>query len=262
MRCQVISLAVLFAVAAAMVLPHDAAAAGKKTVLVFSRTKGFRHGASIKEANPILKEIAAELGYNCVISEDPAMFDPDTVKRWDCIIFNNTTGNIFPEAERRKAFMDRIKAGAGFMGFHAATDCFYSFPEYGKMIGGCFDGHPWNQVVTARIEEPNHPLMRPFQGTKWNVKDEIYQFKSYDRSAVRVLISIYPKSVEINRGKRKDHDYALCWIRKWGDGRVFYSAHGHYGAVFKMPKFREHVKVAMKWACGDMDVDTTPGKVK
>ncbi len=254
----------VFVGALAFVLTASAAleAAQTKTVLVYSRTRGFRHGDAIKKGNPILKRLAEELGYQCVVSEDPAVFDPQNAKKWDLIIFNNCTGRMnFTEPERLEAFMSRIEDdGAGFMGFHAATDCFYDWPEYGEMINGYFAGHPWNQVVHTRIEDPDHPLMKPFGKGPFVIKDEIYQFRNYKRSRVRVLMSIDPRSVDISRGGRPDRDYAMCWIRTWGKGRVYYNAHGHYGHVFENKTFQEHLKLAMRWAIGDMEADTTPSK--
>lgn len=237
-------------------------AAQTKTVLVYSRTKGFRHGDAIEKGNPILKRIAEELGYQCVVSEDPAVFDPQNARKWNLIIFNNTTGRMnFSEPQRLKALMDRIKVdGAGFMGFHSATDCFYDWPEYGQMLNAYFAGHPWNQVVHTRVEDPDHPLMKPFGKGPFVVKDEIYQFRNYKRSNVRVLMSIDPRSVDISRGRRPDRDYAMCWVRTWGKGRVYYNAHGHYGHVFENKTFQQHIKLAMQWAIGDIDVDTTPSK--
>ncbi len=235
--------------------------AGQKTVLIYGKTLGFRHKAAIEKGSPILKQLAEGLGYKAVISEDPAVFDPARVKEWDLIIYNNCTGRLNPEKEeRRKALMDRIKGGAGFMGFHAATDCNYNWPEYGEMINGYFSGHPWNQQVRSKIEDPEHPLMKPFGGKPFTIRDEIYQFRNYRRSAVRILMSIDNSSVPIARGKRKDRDYAICWIRPWGKGRVYYNAHGHYAHIFEDKTFQEHVKLAMQWAIGDIEVDTTPSK--
>ncbi len=245
---------------AAVLLAADAQA-GQKTVLIYGKTMGFRHKDSIDKGSPILKQIAEGLGHKAVISEDPAVFDADKVGQWDLIVYNNCTGRLNPEKEeQRKALMQRIKDGAGFMGFHAATDCNSNWPEYGEMINGYFSGHPWNQEVRSKIEDPEHPLMKPFGGKPFVIKDEIYQFRNYTRSAVRILMSIDNSSVPIARGKRKDRDYAICWIRPWGKGRVYYNAHGHHAGVFENQLFQQHVKLAMQWAVGDIDADTTPSK--
>jgi len=236
------------------------AAGEKKNVLIFGMTKGFRHKDAIAKGSPIMKQIAESLGHNAVVSEDLDLLSPENIRKWDLIIFNNTTGTLFKDPQWRKAFMDHIKGGAGFMGFHAATDCFYDWPEYGEMLNGWFSGHPWHQLVRDRIEDPDHPLMKPFGKGPFEIRDEIYQFRNYKRSAVRVLMSIDNSSVDVSRGKRKDRDYAICWIRPWGKGRVFYNAHGHGANVFENKTFQEHIRLAMQWAIGDIEVDTTPSK--
>ena len=58
-------------------LAASGAEAGQKTVLLYGKTFGFRHGDAIDKGSPILKTIAEGLGYKAVISEDPAVFDPD-----------------------------------------------------------------------------------------------------------------------------------------------------------------------------------------
>ncbi|MBM4037293.1 MAG: ThuA domain-containing protein [Planctomycetes bacterium] len=237
-----------------------ALAAEKKGVLIFGLTKGFRHGDAIEKGSPIMKAIAEGLGYNAVVSEDVKLLSPESIKQWHLIVFNNTTGTLFKEPEWRTAFMEHIKAGAGYMGFHAAADCFYDWPEYGEMINGWFNGHPWSQKVRTRIEDSEHPLMKPFGGKPFEIGDEIYQYRNYERGKARILMSLDLSSVDASRGGRKDRDYAMCWIRRWGKGRMFYQSHGHGANVFEDKTFQEHVKLAMQWAIGDIEVDTTPSK--
>ena len=261
------------------------AGAAEKKVLIFGNTLGFRHGDAIVEGSPILEQIAKGLGYAPVVSEDPAMLDPDKIKEWDLLIFNNTTGDPTAERkllreevdkegkkkpvyqtiahpERRKALIERVKEGAGWIGIHAAADSLYDFPEFNQMVNGWFSGHPWSGKVEVTIEEPDHPLMKPFGKGPWKVSDEIYQFRNYDRSKARVLMSIYRRSVDVIRGGRKDRDYATCWISLFGKGRVMYQAHGHGANVFKMPEYQEHMKLAMQWAVGDLEVPVEPSKVE
>ncbi|NQT88869.1 ThuA domain-containing protein, partial [bacterium] len=120
------------------------------------------------------------------------------------------------------------------------------------------DGKPWNQEVRINIEEPDHPLLRPFKGEPFAVREEIFKFRDYDRTSARILMSLNDGGIDIQRGGRDDRDYATCWIRNWGDGRVYYSVHGHHAEVFEKTNFQEHVKLSMQWAIGDLQVDTAP----
>ena len=45
--------------------------------------------------------------------------------------------------------------GKGFIGIHSATITFTDWPEYGDMIGGYFDEHPWGTFdAPIVVEDP------------------------------------------------------------------------------------------------------------
>ena len=58
------------------------------------------------------------------------------------------------------------------------------------MVGGNFDGHPWGHQGTYCIcnEDPKHPIVSGIFGSKqsFNLNDELYQYKDFDRKKVRV----------------------------------------------------------------------------
>ena len=56
---------------------------------------------------------------------------------------------------------------------HSATDTFYQWPEYQKIIGGYFDQHPWHQAVVVEVADRDNPLVA-FLGETIAVTDEIY----------------------------------------------------------------------------------------
>ena len=50
--------------------------------------------------------------------------------------------------------------------------------------------------------------------------DEIYQYKNYDRSKLRILIGL--DSLKIDKiGNSKTKDYPVFWVRSYGKGRDF-----------------------------------------
>ena len=142
-----------------------------------------------------------------------------------------------------------------------------TWPEFNKMLGGFFKFH-WNdgQVITVKVDEPNHPLNAPFKGQPpLVVVDETYTFgrETYSRQNLRVLTSVdYAKMSAEDKAKeqfpRSDGDYALSWIRREGKGRVFYEAHGHNEKVYAIKPLLAHVLYGMQYVLGDLPADDSP----
>lgn len=160
-----------------------------------------------------------------------------------------TTGSLPLTANARQGLFDFVRAGHGFIGVHSATDTWYDVPKYGEMLGAYFDGHPWHQRVRVIVEDPTHPSTRHL-GRAFEITDEIYQFRSWSRGRVHVLLTLAPHSVDISKGKRPDRDYALAWTRQYGRGRVFYTALGHRQEVWADERFRQHLLEGIRWAMG------------
>ena len=119
------------------------------------------------------------------------------------------------------------------------------------MIGGYFDGHPWHEEVTVRVEGPRHPSTTHLPGS-FPITDEIYQFRNWSRDRVQVLLSLDPASVDLKADgvKRTDRDFALAWTRRYGAGRVFYTALGHRAEVWNDDRFQRHLLGGLQWAMG------------
>jgi len=64
------------------------------------------------------------------------------------------------------------------------------------------------------------------------------------------------KAKETN--KRTDGDYALSYIRREGQGRVFYEAHGHDESVYAIKPILEHMLAGIQYALGDLKADDSP----
>ena len=142
------------------------------------------------------------------------------------------------------------------------------WPEFNKMIGGYFKFH-WNdpQHITVKIDDPKSPLTAMFHGQEFEINDETYTFAqdSFSRDNVHVLTSIdYAKMSDEDKAKeppataRTDHDYALSWIRREGQGRVFYEAHGHNEKIYAIKPMLEHLVAGIQYALGDLKADDTP----
>lgn len=265
-------------------LPKEARVKPKqpRKVLIFNRCTGFVHSAIPIGARAI-KTLGRTTGaFEAEITDNPAVFDAGRLREFDAIVFNNSTGDwllydkeawkkMSPEEQkeakivadrRRKNILEFVESGRGIVGVHAATDSQYDWPEFGRLIGGYFDGHPWNEKVTVKIDDPEHPLCKVFAGKSFTVKDEIYQFRDpYSRKASRVLLSIDPAGTDMNKGKkmkRTDGDYAVAWVRQAGKGRVFYNSLGHVHDVFCNPLILAFYLDGIQYALGDLEADATP----
>src|SRR5262245_23162932 len=230
----------------------DAQPAKSKRILVVTLTKGFRHD-SIPVAQEILRQFADKQGWEMDFAETDRDLSqnitPEALKRIDLIIFANTTGELPIADANKKALMEWLRAGHGFVGMHAATDTLYQWEDYGKMIGGYFDGHPWFQKARLKIEDPRFPGLQSFAHDP-EIEDEIYQFRDWSRDDAHVILSINNASIDISKGKREDKDYAVAWVRTEGKGRVFYTSLGHSQVVWKDARYEAHILGGMRWAMG------------
>lgn len=235
-----------------------------RKVLLYSRTKGFRH-RSIPVGILALTELGKKTGaFSVEATEDPAAFTTENLARFDGIIMLNTTGDAIPRGAAREALETYLQGDKGLIGIHAATDCHADWENYREAMGGLFNGHPWNagSLVTLFNEEPDHPICKHIE-TGYQIKDEIYQFKDdkhFTRDKLRMLLSLDLSGENMKKGgmKRKDHDYAVSWVRKYGGSRVFYSSLGHNDFTYYNVKALQHYLNGIQFALGDLEADARP----
>ena len=91
-----------------------------------------------------------------------------------------------------------IAAGHAFVGIHCATDTLYQYAPYQAMVGGAFDGHPWHEKVGIQVLDPNTPATQHL-GAKFEVADEIYQFKHFVREPLRLLLALDDASIDASK---------------------------------------------------------------
>jgi len=244
--------AVLSALPAAAPSASDTKVSKPKRLLVVTLTKGFHHD-SIPVAQRTLGQLAEKLGWEVDITDTDRdvsqKITPEGLKQIDLIIFANTTGDLPIADENKQTFIEWLRAGHGFVGVHAATDTLYGWEDYGKIIGGYFDGHPWFQKVRLNIEDAKFPGMKSFAEDP-EVEDEIYQFRTWSRKDKHIILSIDNASIDTSKGKRQDKDYAIAWARAEGRGRVFYTSLGHRQEVWKDRRYQEHILGGIRWAMG------------
>ena len=218
-----------------------------------------------------------------VVSGDLAMYLPENIKQFDAIVMNNssnawitpTDDDMQKEAFKkcgadkdaveqvlRKSLLDYVASGGGLLAYHYAIGANRQWPEFHELLGAKFTGHPWNEEVGVRVEDPSHPLVQAFDGKDFRLADEIYQYDApYDRGKLRVLLSI--DTARTNMGvrfiRRENNDFALAWVKTYGKGRVFYTSFGHRTDLFWNPRLLQFYLDGIQFATGDLDASTDPG---
>jgi hypothetical protein len=243
------------------------AAAAKKRLLAIGEEKGYRHEA-VSHALATIERLGRETGlWETTIRTDTEAltkkkleYNAKNLNDFDAVLFY-TGGTLEMDSQQKADFLSFVRDdGKGFIGVHSATITFTGWPEYGDMIGGYFDEHPWGTFdAPILVEDPEFPGMKQWPPA-FVLKDEIYQIRNFSRDKVRVLMRLDASKLDLTnpRVHRQDRDFAVSWAKMYGKGRVFYSTLGHPGENWDRPDMQTMYVAAIKWAMGLVDVDVTP----
>jgi type 1 glutamine amidotransferase len=239
----------------------------RKRLLAIGEEKGYRHEA-ISHAMATIEKLGRETGlWDTVIRTDTEPlskkkleYNAKNLNDFDAVLFY-TGGTLEMDDQQKADFLSFIHDdGKGFIGVHSATITFTKWPEYGEMIGGYFDEHPWNTFAAPIVvEDPAFPGMQQWPRA-FTLTDEIYQMKNFSRDNTRVLMRLDPSKLDLTNPKvhRKDRDFAVTWAKMYGKGRVFYSTLGHVDANWDRPEMQKMFIEGIKWALHLVDADVTP----
>src|SRR5215475_7691680 len=160
----------------AILAPHPGPAAVPR-ILYVTATYGYRHD-SIETSIQVFQDLATQSGlFEVVNTEDVSLLNADYLRDFDAVYF--FTSNELPLTDQQKAdLLDFVRQGKGFGGSHSATDCNYTWADYGDLIGGYFDGHPWVQEASVDVEDLQSPLVK-HAAPSFHFTEEFYQFRAF-----------------------------------------------------------------------------------
>jgi type 1 glutamine amidotransferase len=220
----------------------------------------------VPAANKMIELLAKKTrAFEADFCRDYDVLDPKILARYDAILMNSTAHLAIPDDAKKKAFLDYARNGGGVVGIHAAIDTFKDWRPGAEVLGATFGGHPFIPSGTwaVKIEEPDHPLTRAFGGKSFKIQDEIYEMdEPYTRADRRVLLSLDlsdPATDAITRNEppkerihRMDKDFAVSWLKRYGEGRVFYADFGHIAAPFQDPAIVRYYLDGIQYVLGDL----------
>jgi hypothetical protein len=180
---------------------------------------------------------------------------------FDAVVFYTNGDTDMSEQQKRDLLSFVHDEGKGFVAVHTATATMANWPEYGEMVGGYFDDHPWNVVaVPVIVERADFPGVRYLPEEPIFI-DEMYQYKTpYSRDKVDVIARLDTSKLDMTgkRVHRTDGDFPVAWIKNYGKGRVFSSTFGHADATWDDPRVQQMYLEAIKWVLGTSDYPVRP----
>lgn len=228
-------------------------------VLVFNKTNGFRHEAAIPVADRVFSELANEQGWDVCVTDDAGVYDTDTLRKFQLVVWNNVSGDVLTQTQRA-ALQQWIESGGGWIGVHGAGgDLEYDWQWYvDDVLRAQFHGHtldPHMQDADLLVSNPAVSLTAHLPA-RWRVpNEEWYAFANNPRERGCEILLTIDRNSYITKGEIAPNwndsmagEHPQVWRHRQGQGRVFYSAIGHQPETYALPEYRELLSRAMRWA--------------
>jgi Uncharacterized protein conserved in bacteria len=239
----------------------------KRRLLVIGQSKGYQHD-SISTAMATLYNLGRSsklwetyFRTDCTaITKKPLKWGAKNLNDFDAVAFF-TDGELDMDDSQKSDLLSFVRTdGKGFIGIHSAAITFLSWREYGEMLGGYFDGHPWGIFQAPLVVEDSKFPGMGHLAARFTLDDEIYQIKDFSRANVRVLLRLDAGKVDLTRKgvHRTDKDFAVIWARDYGKGRVLYNGLGHRQEVWERPDIQKMWVEMIQWSMGDLAGDAAP----
>ena len=237
------------AVSAQPVPNRSGSKAGQKKLrlLYVTQSMGFRH-QSLHKSEEVMEQLGNKNDFEVTLTQMAQLkLTAANIKNYDVIVFY-TTGELPLSDDQKTLLLNWIKGGKLFLGLHSATDTFYKWPEYGEMINGWFDGHPWTQEteVTIKVDDRSHPITSHLPESM-TFKEEIYQLKEFNPEKVKVLVSLDTTKTNMTLKGIRAKQFPLVYFRDYGKGKVVYNAIGHRPDIWTSEWYQTMIVNTIKW---------------
>lgn len=181
-------------------------------------------------------------GFDVRVETKTEVFLDPGLKSYALIIPIYTMAKI--EKPEALALCEAVKSGVGLAGHHGGMgDAFRDSVEYQFMTGGQWVAHPGN-IIDYRVDvtRPDDPVMEGIDSFEHRSE----QYYMHVDPAVEVLATttFSGEHAPWTRGVVMPQ----VWKKRFGEGRVFYSALGHRAYELDVPEIRKLMIRGMLWA--------------
>jgi len=254
---------------------HNGAIPKRLRVLAWGDvSQGYQHD-SISHAMATIERLGYETGtYDTIIRTDSQLITKHTVRGadgqpllyaknlndFDAIFFFGVREIVLTPEQKADLLSFVRDDGKALIVAHSGATAFFSWPEFGEMIGGRFDDHPWGIIeAPVLVEDSAFPGMAQLPKS-FNHVDEYYQIKDFSREKSHVILRLDVSHLDLNipQVHHRDQDFPLVWAKMYGKGRVYYSALGHDPSTWDDRAVQQMYYEALKWGMHVTDADITP----
>jgi type 1 glutamine amidotransferase len=210
----------------------------KQALIVWGGWEGHTPERSAGIARDLLKG----RGFDVSVETSTKAFAQADLGRFDLIVPMITMSTI--EKEEVVALCAAVRAGSGLAGCHGMMcDAFRNETEYQFMTGGQWVSHPGNIIdYTVNITRRDDPIMAGIADFPY--KSEQYYMHVDPSNEVLATTTFTDEHFEGISGVVMP----VVWKRRYGKGRVFYSALGHTADEFAVPQMRSIFESGLLWA--------------
>lgn len=210
-----------------------------KTALIFW---GGWEGHTPERSAGIVRDILTGHGYDVRFEPGTKVLADPAIAQLDLIVPVITMSTI--EKEELKNLVDAVSGGTGLAGFHGTMgDSFRNEPDYQFMTGGQWVSHPGN-IIDYRIDitRPDDPITAGIES--FDYRSEQYYMHVDPTNEVLATTTFGGEHLDFIEGVVMP----VVWKRRYGKGRVFYSALGHTADEFDVPQMRTIFERGLLWA--------------
>lgn len=241
----------LVAALMALLAPSAALADSQYKLLVLAIPNKY-HYEYIPIARDSLEKMAKLHGFDLTFTNKPETFEGD-LSQYAAVMFLNTAGDELNEKQRAN-FEAYMRAGGNAVGVHKAIIIPHgNWPWYEKMIGRAFTIHPLVQTAVVDVIDPSFPATYALP-RRWIWTDEFYVLANPYNVTINPVLNvdestydptkIWPGQVAKPMGK----NHPMAWYHNYEKGRVFVTALGHNGEMYRDPTYLSMLMGGIYWA--------------
>jgi type 1 glutamine amidotransferase len=238
-----VALAAVFAVPAARA--EDAPA---KKIRVLLLTGG--HDFEVKPFYEMWDSFTGIAYTKATMPKDAGLLKPGLEKEYDVVVTYDMSPDI--SADQRKAFVELLNTGIGYMPMHHALGGHKGWEDYRTIIGGKYvfkpfevdgkkipvSGYHHDQDMKVTVADKDHPITKGV--ADFQIHDETYSQCYVDPSVKVLLTTDHPKCTP-----------QVGWTTKSGKSPVFYYMLGHDSKAWVCPEYRKILVNGIQWLAAE-----------